>query len=152
MPFHAPPDAQPGDPDYGPLWTGPVPDESLQGNPFAPRMTLDIVNVLQHEAFHVGGTPERRGRLSVHLEWRPGVSGDPFSPTGYLYSFRSDAARFAGDYLLSEAHVDFSFNSVVSLTDNSVFTFASNPKDQRVIFAQVGHEVNGIFLPAGTPR
>jgi hypothetical protein len=136
------------DPAFGPFWSVPVPEASLRGNPYTAVMTLDFVDAPQHEAFATGATPEVMGaKATVHVDWMPGAAG-LFTglETGASYIFRSPAAGFAGEYTLSGAHIDFSFTSQVSATDTTPFTFTSNPDGQRVLFAQVGHELNGLFM------
>ena len=97
--------------------------------------------------------------------WEPSANG----PTDYMVnSAGKDSARwwcplwrnwlsfpeptnqadggFAGEYILAGAHMDFSFTSQVSATDKTPFSFTSNPDGQRVLFAEVGHEMNGMYL------
>jgi hypothetical protein len=151
FPFHGPdtgPTALSG-PIYGPFWTGPIPDASVIGNPFAPTMTLDYKDQQLHDAFQQGATPELlTAKATVHAVWTPGtVEGiNPVGDQLRSYVVREPAAVFEGVYTLAQAHVDFSFTSQVSATDKTPFTFTTNPDGQRMLFAQVGQEANGIFF------
>ncbi len=151
FPFHGAdisPSALSG-PIYGTFWTGPVPDGSVIGSPFAPKMTLDYVDQQLHDAFQEGATPELlTAKATVHAEWTPGtVEGlIPVFDAARSYVVRSPTAVFQGVYSLAQARVDFSFTSQVSATDKTPFTFTTNPDGQRVLFAQVGEEMNGLFF------
>jgi hypothetical protein len=145
--MHPNPVASVMDPFYGPIWSGPVADSSLKGNPFSADMTLDFANAPQHDHFQTGAPMFiDTAKATVHLDWMPGPAGNfpPLEPA-VPYFVSDPTAVFAGNYVISQAHIDFSFTSQVSLTDTTPYTFTSNPDGQRVLFAQVGHEVNGLF-------
>jgi hypothetical protein len=144
---HPNPVADVNDPFYGPFWSGPIPDGSLTGNPFTSLMSLDFANAPHHDHFQGGAIPFVPAMATVHVDWTPGVTGIfPASEPAVPYFVDDPVAVFAGDYILSQAHINFSFTSQVSLTDTTPFTFTSNPDGQKVLFAQVGHELNGVFL------
>jgi hypothetical protein len=153
FPFHGPdtsPSA-PSGPIFGPFWTGPVPDASVKGSPFAAMMTLDYADQQLHDAFTFGGTPELlTAKATVHAEWTPGtvegLLGAPVFDGARSYAVRNSTAVFQGVYSLAQVHVDFSFTSQVSATDKTPFTFTTNPEGQRLLFAQVGFEMNGLFF------
>ena len=151
FPFHGPDltAAAPSGPIYGPLWSGPIADASLTGDPFAPKMVLDYKDQTMHDAFQFAATPELlTAKASVHAEWTPGTPPgiNPVADMSRSYVFRDPVAVFQGFYTLAQAHVDFSFTSQVSATDKTPFTFTSNPDGQVMLFAQVGTETNGIFF------
>jgi hypothetical protein len=86
-------------------------------------------------------------KATVHVDWMPGIQGlYPYFDPVPNYAVRSADGGFAGEYILAGAHMDFSFTSQVSATDKTPFSFTSNPEGQRVLFAEVGHEMNGIYL------
>jgi hypothetical protein len=150
--FHGPPNLNDAtDPLYGPDWTGPVSEESLKGNPFTSLMTLDLVDTPQHDSYLLGpGSENLAAKATLHVEWRPGVNAYTWSsPKRRVESVEGeyDFTGFVGSYSLSLAHMDFSFTSTLSRKDRATpFTFKSNPEGQKVQFAQVGHEMNGIFV------
>jgi hypothetical protein len=134
------------DPLYGPDWTSNIPEESLTGNPFSSTMVAAAADVPQHDNFVLGGAREFTGaRATVRVEWQP-------LPSTYTWSApktrEGDAifTGFVGSYSLATARVEFSFTSQATARDATVFTFTSNPDTQRVIFAQVGHEMNGSLV------
>lgn len=117
--------------------------------PFAPGQSfpLDLQNVVQSDSIVPFGPKEMPATATVHVDWMTGPQGlYPLVEPAPSYVFQSPAAGFAGEYTLSGAHVDFSLTTQVSATDKAPFTFTSSPDGQRVLFAQVGHEEDGIFV------
>jgi hypothetical protein len=106
-------------------------------------MALELTNVPQLNSFQIFALPEKPSTASLRLEWTPGVDA---------YVYRSSRVGFVGSYRLAQARIDFSFTTPASATDDSVFTFRSNPEGQRVVFAQVGHEMNGLFAATDAAR
>jgi hypothetical protein len=152
FPFHGP-DIDPktaflGIPAYGPFWSGPIPDASLTGNPFAPTMVLDYKDQTMHDSFHYVPQELTTAKATLHAEWTPGTAAgiNPVSDMQRSYVVHDPVGMFQGVYSLAQAHVDFSFTSQVSETDKTLFTFTSNPDGQVQLFAQVGEEMNGIFF------
>lgn len=128
-----------------------MPEASVQGSPFGPNMTLDFTDQTLHDAFTFGGTPEfLTAKASVHVDWTPGtvegLLGVPVFEQARSYVVRNPTSVFQGVYSLAQASVNFSFTSQVSATDKTPFTFTTNPDGQRLLFAQVGFEMNGIFF------
>jgi hypothetical protein len=110
-------------------------------------MSLDLKNVVQSDSIVPFGPKEMPATATVHVDWMTGVNGlYPVVEPAPTYIFQSPAAGFAGEYTLSGAHVDFSLTTSASATDKTPFTFTSSPDGQRVLFAQVGHEEDGIFV------
>ncbi len=137
---------KPTDPNYGPVWTGAVPETSVTGSPYSSAMSLDLREIVQSDSVVPFGPQEMPSKAAVHVDWAPGVNGlYPTVEPAPSYVFQSPAAGFSGEYTLSSAHVDFSITTQVSPTDKTPFTFTSSPDGQRVLFAQVGHEEDGIF-------
>src|SRR5437588_1292278 len=99
---HPNPVANEMDPAFGPFWSGPVPDASLTGSPFAPLMTLQFADAPQHDHFQTGAATQVSAKATVHVDWMPGPAGNfpPLEPA-ILYSVRNPAAAFAGEYVLS---------------------------------------------------
>lgn len=124
-----------------------MPEASLTGNPYTTKMTLDFADAPQQETFVVFGPTSVPAKATVHLEWFPGYQAIyPYFDPAPTYSVRDPVAGFAGTYTLAGAHIDFSFTSETGASDKTPFTFTSDPDGQRVLFAQVGHEVHGIYL------
>jgi len=119
----------------------------MKGSPYTDLMTLDVTDVPQQETFVVFGPTSVPGKATIHVDWMPGPQGlFPYSDAAPTYLVRNSAAGFAGEYTLAQAHIDFSFTSQVSATDKTPFTFTTNPDGQKVLFSQVGHEMNGSFV------
>jgi hypothetical protein len=134
------------DPLFGPDWTSNIPEASLKGNPYSSIMTVEAVDVQQHDNYQLGGAREfPDAKATIKVEWQP-------LPSTYTWSAPktregdSIFTGFVGSYSLATARVEFSFTSRVSARDATVFTFKSNPESQRMIFAQVGHEINSTFV------
>jgi len=147
MPHHSPPFVTNTDPDFGPFWTGFIPEASVKGSPYTALMTLYYTDAPEHEAFQELTQPEVAAKATVHLEWSPGFQSlYPYFDPLVSYSYRNTVAGFSGVYTPAGAKIDFSFTSQVSRTDKTPFTFTSNPDGQRVLFAQVGQEVTGSYV------
>jgi hypothetical protein len=143
----SPPFLKDTDPNFGPFWTGHVPETSVKGNPYTDLMTLDVTDIPQQETFVVFGPTVVASKATIHVDWMPGPQGlFPYPDAAATYEVNNPAAGFAGEYTLAQAHIDFSFTSQVSATDKTPFTFTTNPEGQKVLFAQVGHEKNGSFV------
>jgi hypothetical protein len=144
---YSPPFIKPTDANFGPFWTGAVPEASVTGSPYTALMSLDLKNAVQSDSVVPFGPTETPAMATVHVDWMPGLNGlYPTTEGAPTYVFSSPAAGFAGEYTLAGAHIDFSVTTQVSPTDKTPFTFTSDPGGQRVLFAQVGHEVDGTFL------
>jgi len=129
------------------LWTSLEPERSVKGNPYTSLMTLDLADAPQQDTFVFLAPTVAPAKATVHVDWMPGIQGlYPYSDPVPNYPVRSADGGFAGEYILAGAHMDFSFTSQVSATDKTPFSFTSNPEGQRVLFAEVGHEMNGIYL------
>ena len=124
-----------------------MPESSLKGSPYTDVMTMDVTDITQQETFVVFGPTSIPAKATIHVDWMPGPQGlFPYSDVAPTYLVRNPTAGFAGEYTLAQAHIDFSFTSQVSATDKTPFTFTTNPDGQKVLFAQVGHEMNGSFV------
>jgi hypothetical protein len=124
-----------------------VPETSVTGNPYTTKMTLDFADAPQQETFVVFGPTRVAAKATVHLEWFPGYQSIyPYFDPAPTYTIRNAAGGYTGIYTLAGAHMDFSFTSETGASDKSPFTFTSDPDGQRVLFAQVGHEDNGVFF------
>lgn len=141
---HPHPVADERDPTFGPFWTALVPEGSVKGSPYTGTMTLDFSDAPQHDHFQFGAEPMAAATATVHVEWSPAPIGSfpSLIPPGYF----TGGNGYRGDYLISQAVIDFSFTSQVSATDATPFTFTSNREGQRLLFAQFGHEWTGIFI------
>jgi hypothetical protein len=125
------------DPTYGPFWTVQVPDRSVQIQPFGQKVVLDLVNVPVSDSFQGFGPVNLPARATVHLEWLLGKQ---------VRADNNPALAFAGQFVVSPAHVDFTTSGPTSATDATPFSFRTNPRGQQSVWGQVGHEVNGVFL------
>jgi hypothetical protein len=125
------------DPTYGPFWTVQVPDSSVRILPFGQKVVLDLVDAPVSDSFQIFGPVNQSARATVHLEWLPGKQ---------RRADNNPALGFAGQFVVSQAHVDFTTSGPTSATDATPFSFHTNPLGQQSVWAQVGHEVNGVFL------
>jgi hypothetical protein len=124
-----------------------VPESSVKGSPYTSTMTLDFTDAPQQETFVLFGPTTVASKATVQLEWTPGYQSlFPYFDPVPTYTIRNEESRHQGTYSLAGARVNFSFTSQKSATDTTPFTFTSNPEGQRVLFAQVGHESNGVFF------
>jgi hypothetical protein len=101
-------------------------------------VTLDLRDLPVSDSFQVGAPTETPARATLHMEWRTGHAADNEQsvPLGFKrYSQRA------------VAHIDFSASGQTSATDSTPFTFQSNAQGQQTVFALIGREANGMFLP-----
>lgn len=142
-----PPLAKSGDANYGPFWTTQVPEASLTGTPYTSQMALDLTDLPTSDSFIIFGPNEVPSKASMAITWMPGPQGlFPYNDPMPTYSISNPSGGYAGEYTLAGSHIDFSFTSQVSATDKTPFSFTTDPDGQRLLFAQVGHEVNGLFM------
>jgi hypothetical protein len=130
----------PGNVPGGLFWTIPISPDSVDINPLHGEASLDLANVqmldfgnfcndLQHG-------PAASAVVSLNARWSGVIR---------RANVRNAAEGFAGQFAITNATLEYS----ASVPANH-FEFVSDPASASTnVFAQVGHEHNGKFFPAG---
>jgi hypothetical protein len=147
------------------FWTAVIPDGDVQVNPGAGRAEMHIRDLPLLDYYSPAGTGDIASlgptwqtgyfdaRVSIDVVWAP--------PVTRRVDVRDAANGFAGQFSENQATVTWAASST------SEFSFTSNPGNFLTsvpevpgvngvtaplnFFAQVGHERNGVFFPAGEP-
>jgi hypothetical protein len=129
-------DFNPGFSSQGVFWTVAVPDSSVQVNPLAGTAELKVT----------GLAIEDYGKLSNALADGPSVEATVSfdvvwsRPVTQRLNVSDPTHTFAGEYAVNQASLAWS-------ASESGFTFTSSPASTTTsLFAETGHERNGIFF------
>ena len=120
------------------FWTTVLPEGSVNVNPGAGRAELSVTDLPIRDFTRIPNSlsmgPSVPATVSLDLVW----TGDVTRRVNV-----NDAAHgFAGNYAETQATISWS-------ASEAGFTFTSNPASTSTsLFAEVGHERNGIFFPA----
>jgi hypothetical protein len=128
------PDLKETDPAYGPFWTTPVPDESVQMNLLGDRVMLDLWDLPVSDSFQSGGPTNMPAKLTLHGQWLSSLKAR---------TYRDTQQHFAGIYAPAQVQLEWSTTGPTSANDNSAFGFQSDRQAQTADFAQVGREATG---------
>jgi hypothetical protein len=148
------------------FWTAVVPDGDVQVNPGSGRAEMHVRNLPELDYFSPGGTGDL---ASLGPNWQSGYFDSTVSidvvwtgPVTRRVNVKDAANGFAGLFNEDQATVTWSAKSAsgFSFTSNPGNFSTSVPEDPLVngvtaplnFFAQVGHERNGVFFPAGAAQ
>jgi hypothetical protein len=127
------------------VWTIRAPASAVEVDLDAGTARYAMANVAMRDyetlfnALFGGGGPGLPGPSTPSV-----VSWDlSFSGVTSRRKIRDTSAGFAGEFLTTGAHIDWSMSK-------SGFSFRSNPAGQTVLTALLGHERNGSFFPQGS--
>jgi hypothetical protein len=120
----------------GLFWTVRIPDESVSVNLGAGSASMRVNNqsVLDFGSIPnaLNNGPSVAATVSYELNWSGGTQ-----PT----QIRDDTQGYSGLFLATSATINWSASNA------NGFAFASDPAGQSTIFAEIGHERNGVFFP-----
>jgi hypothetical protein len=128
-------DYNPGIAPSGLFWTVPIPDDALSFRGRTARLELEDFPVVDSRVFL--GTTEEPARVTLDVT---------FTGEGKVHEFRSgssdpaDPTAFAGRFRFGRARGRFSGGNASGLR------FRSSVATSDGLFAEIGHERNGVFL------
>ena len=132
-------DFDPGFSSQNVFWTVVLPNDSVVVNPGSGNAELHVHDLHIEDYFNFPNAaalgPEIDATVSFDVVW----SG----PVSRTVRVRDAANGFTGNFKENQATVVFS-------ATEAGFTFTTDPvSTQTSVFAEVGHERNGIFFPQG---
>jgi hypothetical protein len=125
------------------VWVARIPDQNFDVNPSAGRASLDVTNLpvfdwtTNPNSFlnERVGLPKIPATVSFRIRW---------SGVTRRVNIRNEAEGFAGEFVEVTSTIEW------SATNQNGFRFVSDAANtSRLLFAEVGHERNGAFFPAG---
>ncbi len=121
------------------LWTVAIPADGVQVNPGSGTAELHVHDLAVRDYSNVPNALEQGAFVPATISFDVVWSG----PVTRHVNVRDAANGFAGEFNESRATVAFS-------ATEAGFQFTSAPAStQTSVFAEVGHERNGIFFPQG---
>lgn len=119
------------------FWTVQVPDTSIRISPLGEFATVELLDLPVSDSFQVMAPMNLPAKAILRVTWLPGLASR---------TDRSPRLGFAGVFQPAAARMDFATSGPTSATEPATFTFRTGIQDQETDFAQVGREVNGVFL------
>lgn len=117
----------------GLFWIVQAPDDALEIEGDTAELNVEHASVIDDFQFLApGGVP---GTVSIHVTWTAAGAEEPFQPQS---SDPTDPTNFAAEFRPAVAKVTFSGSELG-------FSFSGSASSEGV-FAEMGHERNGVFL------
>jgi hypothetical protein len=118
------------------FWTVRIPDENVSVNLGAGRASMHFTDqaVMDFGSIPnaIGNGPSSPATVTYDLEWSGVVQRSQVSDT---------ASGYAGQFIQTNATINWTAHAA------NGFAFTSDAGGQSTVFAEIGHERNGVFFP-----